>query len=175
LFASACLLAAPPSHAKTDASEVALGAAALIGVAALAHQNQHHKNDKHHDTPEKEAAYERGYRDGLHNASYRPVSEHESAYREGYDAGVYERGNTVRHHDEDEWESDRHAAPKMAMRVCAGEVSESADIDPRDITPVRSTSGGGGNYLVEVASGYRHFTCTVDADGEVRGMRDGKI
>jgi hypothetical protein len=55
----------------------------LIGAAALMHQNQNHKDNKHHDSPEKEAAYERGYRDGLHNSSYRPVQSHESAYREG--------------------------------------------------------------------------------------------
>jgi hypothetical protein len=168
-------IAAQPLRADSDTAKIALGAAALLGTAALVHQNQNHKNDKHHDTPEKEAARERGYQDGLHNASYHPVSAHESSCREGYDSGVHERNNRVHHNRDHEWDEDRHSAPKLAMRACVGEVSDSADLDPRDITAVRSTSGGGGNDLVEVASGYRHYTCTVDADGKVRGMRNGGI
>ena len=175
LVIALALVGATPLQAKTDGAKVALGAAALIGVAALAHQNQHHKDDKHHDTPEKEAAFERGYQDGLHNAKYHPVSAHESSYREGYDSGANERDTRTTHYRDHEWSNDRHTAPRLAMRACVGEVSDSADIDPRDITPVRSVAGGGGNYLVEVASGYRHYTCTVRDDGDVRGMRNGSI
>jgi hypothetical protein len=175
LIAAAGLLAAQPLHADDDAKKIAIGAAALLGTAVLVHQHHHHKEKEHHKEVEKEAAFERGYHDGLYNASYHPGSSHKSSYSEGYEAGVYERNHRVRHNRDHEWESERHGAPKVAMRACIGEVSESADIDSRDITPVRSTSGGGGNYLVEVASGYLHFTCTVDADGDVRGMRNGKI
>ena len=170
------LLATGPLMADNDDKlKIAAGAAAIIGVAALAHQNQHHKDDKHHNTPEKEAAYERGFQDGLHNASYRPAADHESAYREGFDAGADERGLRTGHYRDHEWEEDRHTAPRMAMKACVEEVSSSADIDERDISPVTSRKAGNGDYLVEVASGYRRYTCTVDDDGDVRGMKNGSI
>ena len=172
--ASVSLFAAGPLRADNDAAKIAVGAAAILGVAALAHQNQHHKDDKHHTTSEKEAAYEHGFQDGLHNADFRPDRDHESAYRDGFDAGVDERKLRTGHYRDHEWEEDRHAAPRLAMQACAGEVSDSADISPRDITPVTSRRKGDG-YLVEVASGYRHYTCTVDEDGDIRGMRNGSI
>jgi hypothetical protein len=174
IAASAFLLAATPLRADNDAAKIAVGAAAIHGVAALAHQNQHHKDDKHHNTAEKEAVYERGFQDGLHNASYHPDPNHESSYREGYDAGADERKLRTGHYRDHEWEQDRHAAPRFAMQTCVGEVSSSTNINPRDITPVTSRRSGS-DYLVEVASGYRHYTCTVDGDGEVRGMRNGSI
>lgn len=173
--ASVSLFAAGPLRADNDAAKIAVGAAAILGVAALAHQNQHHKDDKHHNTPDKEAAYERGFQDGLHNAGYRATPDHESSYREGYDAGADERGLRTGHYRDHEWEEDRHSAPRYAMKACVEEVSSSADIDPRDITPVTSRQSSRGDYLVEVASGYRHYTCTVNDDGDVRGMKNGSI
>ena len=164
-----------PAQAKNDGAKIAIGAAALLGAAALVHQNQNHKDDKHHDTPEKEAAFERGYQDGLHNASYRPVAAHESWYSEGYDSGVQDRENRTNHYRDHEWERDRHSAPRIAMSACVGEVSEYADISPRDLSPVRSVEEGDGEYLVEVASGYRHYTCSVDDEGEVDNVRKGTI
>lgn len=158
-----------------DKLKIAAGAAAILGVAVLAHQNQHHKDDKHHNTPEKEAAYERGFQDGLHNASFRPAPDHESSYREGYDAGVDERKLRTGHYRDHEWEGERHKAPRFAMKACVEEVSSSANIDARDVTPVTSRESSNGDFLVEVASGYRHYTCTVDDDGDVRGMRSGSI
>lgn len=173
---AAGLLFAQPLQADDDAKKIAIGAAALIGTAVLVHKSHHHKKEKeHHKEVEKEAAFERGFNDGLYNASYHPGSSHKSSYSDGYEAGVYERNHRVRHNRDHEWEDDRHSAPKFVMRACIEEVSESADIDTRDITPVRSISGGRGNYLVEVASGYAHFTCTVDDDGDVRSMRNGRI
>ena len=173
---SMALLGAAPLRADNDDKlKIAAGAAAIIGVAALAHQNQHHKDDKHHNTPEKEAAYERGFQDGLHNAGYRATPDHESSYSEGYDAGADERKLRTGHYRDHEWEEDRHAAPRYAMKACVEEVSSSADIDVRDITPVTSRTSNNGDYLVEVASGYRRYTCTVDDDGDVRKMRNGSI
>lgn len=173
---SMALLGAAPLRADNDDKlKIAAGAAAIIGVAALAHQNQHHKDDKHHNTSEKEAAYERGFQDGLHNAGYRAAPDHERSYSEGYDAGADEHKLRTGHYRDHEWEEDRHAAPRMAMRACVEEVSSSADIDARDITPVTSRTSNNGDYLVEVASGYRRYTCTVDDDGDIRRMRNGSI
>jgi hypothetical protein len=174
LLVSTSFLASGPLRADNDAAKIAAGAAAILGVAVLAHKNQNHRDDKHHSTPEKEAAYERGYQDGLHNASYRPSSDHESSYREGYDAGVDERGLRTAHNRDHEWEEDRHAAPRFAMKACIEEASSSTDISAHSFVPVTSRKSGG-NYQVEVAAGYRHYTCTVDDEGEVRGMRDGSI
>lgn len=82
------------SSSGTDSSQaaaVALGAAALIGAVALAHNSHQHKDGKHYDDNEKEADYERGYRDGLYATGYHNYSR-SNAYSDGYEAGSRQRG-----------------------------------------------------------------------------------
>lgn len=82
------------SSSGTDSSEaaaVALGAAALIGAVALAHNSHQHKDGKHYSDNEKEADYERGYRDGLYSTGYHNYSR-SNAYSDGYEAGSRQRG-----------------------------------------------------------------------------------
>lgn len=71
-------------------------AAAIIGAIAMSHKSHHHDDDKHHDDPNKEAEYERGYRDGLYNSSYHNYSNTEN-YRKGYEAGVKQRRQETSH------------------------------------------------------------------------------
>jgi hypothetical protein len=69
-------------------AKVAIGAAALLGVAALAHKS-HHRSDKRYDERQS-ADFERGYRDGLYNHPYHNYGDGRE-YSEGYSAGVDER------------------------------------------------------------------------------------
>ncbi|MDX3884088.1 MAG: hypothetical protein QHC65_06675 [Sphingomonas sp.] len=72
------------------AAAVAVGAAALIGVIALAHKSHNHDDGQHYSDSQSEADYERGYRDGLYNQSYHNYSRSD-AYANGYSAGVEQR------------------------------------------------------------------------------------
>jgi len=75
---------------------IAAGAAAIIGAIALAHRSHHHDDGKHYDDANKEAEYERGYRDGLYNSTYHNYSNTRE-YSTGYSAGVEQRKNNTRH------------------------------------------------------------------------------
>jgi hypothetical protein len=79
-------------HHKGDSAAAVAGVAvgaALLG-ALFSHKSDHHEEDKHFDDRQAEADYERGYNDGLHNASYHNYDRSE-AYSSGYQAGVEQR------------------------------------------------------------------------------------
>jgi hypothetical protein len=72
----------------SDGAKVAIGAAALLGIAALAHKS-HHRDDNNYNE-EQTAEFERGYRDGLyHNGLHNYNNSRE--YSHGFDKGESER------------------------------------------------------------------------------------
>jgi hypothetical protein len=163
------------SSGGSSGAEIAgiAGAAALIiGIAALAHDEQHHRDGQHHATSHEESEFERGYRDGVHGEDY--DSRHSSeAYGQGFDAGVKERSNRLSHKSRDEREGPD--APPLAMRGCVGEASANWDINPRDIEVVKTEQPAADDFLVEVAAGHKHGVCEVSAQGNVLFFRDGRI
>lgn len=76
----------------SDGAKAAVAAAAILGIAALAHQSHYHDDGDHRDDARHEADYERGYRDALHG--YR-ASGDSGAYSDGYGAGMRERSAQV--------------------------------------------------------------------------------
>lgn len=74
----------------SDGAKVAVGAAALLGIAALAHKS-HHRDDRNYNE-QQTADFERGYRDGLYNNSFNNYSNNRE-YSDGYNKGVDERRN----------------------------------------------------------------------------------
>lgn len=70
------------------AAAVAVGAAALLGIAALASKS-HHREGRDYDE-RGTAEFERGHRDGLYGQAYHNYSRSD-AYSNGYDSGVRER------------------------------------------------------------------------------------
>ena len=78
-------------HRKSDrAVGAAVGAAALLGIAALASKS-HQRGEKYSDQ-NNTAEYERGYRDGLYNQSFHNYNS-ATAYSDGYTNGVQQRGH----------------------------------------------------------------------------------
>ncbi|MFL6585293.1 MAG: hypothetical protein ACJ8GV_00210 [Luteimonas sp.] len=82
----------PGREGMSDGAKVAVAAAAILGIAALAHASHHHDEGDHRDDARHEADYERGYRDALHG--YRADSDR-GAYSDGYGAGMRERSAQV--------------------------------------------------------------------------------
>jgi hypothetical protein len=70
------------------AAAIAIGAAAILGIAALASKS-HHRDDKYQDE-RSTAEFERGYRDGLYNHAYHNYGRSD-AYSHGFEEGVRER------------------------------------------------------------------------------------
>ena len=69
---------------------IAVGAAALLGLAVLASKS-HHREDRDYDERQT-AQFERGYRDGLYNQPYHNY-ENSNEYSHGYTKGVDQRGH----------------------------------------------------------------------------------
>lgn len=78
-------------HKSNDsAAAAAIGAAALLGVVALASKS-HHREDRYTDAAST-AEFERGFRDGLYNQSYHNY-DRSDGYSHGYEQGVRQRGH----------------------------------------------------------------------------------
>lgn len=76
-------------HDKNDkAAAVAAGAAAILGLAVLAHKS-HHRDELDYNV-DQTAAFERGFRDGLYNMPFHNYGN-SSEYSFGYTRGVEER------------------------------------------------------------------------------------
>lgn len=92
------------SSSKSDggdkAAAIAVGAAALIGVLALAHKSHNHEDGKHSADDAADAAFERGYRDGLYSQDYHNYDRSDD-YSKGYSEGVSQRGRETEHRDYD--------------------------------------------------------------------------
>ncbi len=76
------------SSGGNKAVGVAVGAAALLGILALASKS-HHRDDKNYDERQT-ADFERGFRDGLYNNSYHNY-DNRREYSDGYSKGVKQR------------------------------------------------------------------------------------
>lgn len=88
-----CGRTASTSGGKSDnTAGVLLAAAAIIGVAALAHKSNHHDNNQHSNDSQNEADFEKGYRDGLYNQPYDTYADNNS-YQQGYTSGSRDRSN----------------------------------------------------------------------------------
>jgi len=72
------------------AAAVAVGALALLGIAAMEHKSHHHDDNRHDDSSNTEADFERGYRDGLYNQPYN-ANQASTQYGEGYSSGQKDR------------------------------------------------------------------------------------
>lgn len=84
--------ASADNKSSNAAAAVALGAIAILGVAALEHKSHHHDDNQHGNDSGSESEFERGYRDGLYNQNY-DENRASSAYGDGYSSGMKDRQN----------------------------------------------------------------------------------
>jgi hypothetical protein len=77
---------------NTGAAVGAVAAGALIAalIASSSHKSGNHDDGQHYSDSQKEADYERGYRDGLHHNQYHASGDRDS-YSSGYQNGVDQR------------------------------------------------------------------------------------
>lgn len=78
------------SSGVSDGAKVAIAAAAIIGVAALAHKSHENDKDRNEQSPQDVAEFDRGYRDGLYHQSYHNYNN-TSNYSDGYQRGSEKR------------------------------------------------------------------------------------
>ena len=169
--ALALQICAGPSFALSDEEKTALAAAAILGVAALAHNQNHYHEGYAPKGAEQKAAFERGYRDGVHNEPY--DSRHSSMdYGQGYDAGHKERENRLAH------KSNNVAGTKVphaALKSCVEDAASAMSVAAHDVHPVKAGQEGSDTYYIEVASGHRHLVCQVNSQGQIFDTRYGRL
>ena len=115
------------SDKDNSAAAVAIGAAAIIGAVALAH-NSHHRDDKHGQDSKSVAEFDRGYRDGLYNQPYHNYSS-TTAYSDGYNAGNTDRYERTSYRPQHGRYSGYH--PYVSLDDLVGGSAASADVQLR--------------------------------------------
>ncbi|RDV07412.1 hypothetical protein DXH95_08720 [Sphingorhabdus pulchriflava] len=95
---------------------VAVGAAAILGAIALSHKSDHHNDSNHYNDSQREADYERGYRDGLYNQAYHNYGRSD-AYSDGYSSGVEQRGH------ETSYRNNNHHSGGYVANVYVGDLN----------------------------------------------------
>lgn len=159
-----------PATAMGQDDKNALAAAAILGLAALAH-HQHHDRDGATQDAEYRAMFERGYRDGLYNEPY-DTRHSSTAYANGYDAGHKERANNLAYKTSN---IGGVKVPQAAINGCANEVANSMNVGLRDVHIIKAGQEGGDNFYIETAVGHRHMICGSNGAGQVFNLRDGRL
>lgn len=166
----ALTMSTAPVRADDEAAAIA-GAIAIIGLAALAHNKNHYQEGYRPNGENETAAFERGYRDGLHNEPY--DSRHSStAYGQGFDAGQKERSNRLAHKQRD---IAGVKVPAAAAQSCVNEASSSWGVGRHDVHIVNAGQEGADNFYIELASGHRHVICGSNSQGQVFNFRNGRM
>lgn len=78
------------SQQLSDGAKVAIAAAALLGMAALAHKSHESDRQRADQSPQDVAEFERGYRDGLYHQGYHNYNNRPE-YSDGYQQGSQKR------------------------------------------------------------------------------------
>ncbi|ANU07601.1 hypothetical protein [Paraurantiacibacter namhicola] len=156
-------------HHRVSGGEVlgAVAGAALIGVLAT-HKSHHHDDDKHHEDRKAEQDYERGYTDGLHNASYHNY-DRSDAYSSGYQAGVDERNaNLSHHHNRGGYASVARIDDLRDARAAGG----MTELEARGFRQVDNFTSGDTRYSIQYNSATRQCVQVTIADGRFYDIRD---
>lgn len=166
------IMGATQAFAKPSKEDIE-GALLLLGVAALAHNENHYQAGREPSGAQDTADFERGYRDGLHNYDYNAGSS-AYAYGDGYSAGMKERENRAA-------PRRAHAAgttgtvPHDVLRGCAGAVADALGVGIHDVQIVASEKQAENVFLVEAAVGHKHMSCVMDGVGVPQSVVDGHI
>jgi hypothetical protein len=154
-----------------DKGKVALGALAILGVAALAHNQNHYREGYQPNGANETAEFERGYRDGLHNEPFDPYRS-STAFAQGYDAGHKERANQLAHKNH---HSQGTKVPRAALNSCISDAAAAMNVGGRDISVIKANQEGSDNFYIEVASGHKHLVCAVNSQGKIFDTRYGRL
>jgi len=157
-------------QAKPNEEAVA-GALVLLGIAALAHHDQHYRDGYSPQNANQTADFERGYRDGLHGYDY-DSARSSVDYGQGYDAGHAERANRRVSERQD---SEGPSVPPIAMQGCAKIVAGNFGVGLHDVQITRTVQRGPNDFLVEAAVGHDFMTCVMGDNGQVVDVTGGPM
>ena len=155
-------------HHKGNATAAvgAVAGAAILG-ALLSHKSHHHEDNQHMSDQKAEADYERGYTDGLHNASYHNY-DRSDAYSSGYTAGVDERNANLSHHH-----GRGGYAPAVSYMDLKGARASAIDtMSSRGFRQVDNFTSGNTRYSIQYNARTNQCVQVTVADGRLYDLRD---
>jgi hypothetical protein len=152
-----------PVAAKPSGDDIA-GALLLLGIAELAHGAHNYPKGWEPKGAKETADFERGYRDGNHNAEY-DARQSDRAYGEGYSAGMKDRDHVLAHRKNAE--GGEKGVPAAALTGCAKAVAGNYGIGTHKVHVVKSVRRGANDFLVETAVGHDHMSCVMGNNGTV--------
>jgi len=148
-----------------NGTKAAIAAAALLGIAALSHHDGHYQEGTRYHRHEDKAEFERGYRDGLHNARQNDYNR-TRAYRDGFKAGQHERDQRISHNQPNRWERNHHVADGRMKHKACHEAEKHWGLPRGSATPVSSTHNEkNGHYRITVTAGYHSGVVVMDSNG----------
>ncbi|WP_298833079.1 hypothetical protein [uncultured Piscinibacter sp.] len=163
----------PATEASKDrgmstGAKVALGAAALLGVAALAHRS-HERDQEKHKNEQQVAEYERGYRDGLYHQPYHDYNRSPS-YVDGFHAGQQKRDAETSYRSPYGHHSG-HAA-FVNLNDLVGSRGSSADdaLHRRGFVSMGGYKSGSRSFSTWWSASTRQCVQAVTADGRIQAI-----
>ena len=156
----------------------AAGAAVVVGigaalVAALA-SNHHHQDDHgDHDSDSRDyrAQYDRGFSDGLHNASYHNY-DRSDGYSNGYDAGVQQRDHNLRHRRGRPNRGGYHQSVNVSDLNGARAAGAMRELERRGFRQVDNFTSGNTRYSIQWRADSRQCVQATIAEGRIYDIRD---
>lgn len=154
------------SDGAATAIAVGLGAALIGGLIA---SRSHHRGeqDQNHNQQQR-AEFDRGYTDGLHNASYHNYNNADE-YSRGYEAGVDEREANLRHHQRRGGYQEAAQWQDLIGSRAAGGMEE---LERRGFTQVDNFASGTARYSIQWRAASRQCLQVIVADGRLENITD---
>jgi hypothetical protein len=121
----------------SQGAQVAIAAAAILGVAALAHKSHENSKERANQSPDEVAEFERGYRDGLYHQSYHNYNNRRD-YSDGYQKGQEARASETAYRSNQSHHSGYSAYVNVNDLVGARAAGAEGDLQARGF---RNTSG----------------------------------
>jgi hypothetical protein len=148
------------------AAAIAIGAAAILGAAALAHQS-HQRDERHGQDSKSVAEFDRGYRDGLYHQSYHNYNNTQ-AYSDGYNEGQQQRHEQTSYRPNHGRYSGYH--PYVSLDDLVGARASSADsaFRERGFRDVGGYKQDNKSYVTWYNASTRQCVSAVTRDGRIK-------
>lgn len=148
-----------------------VGAIALIAALA-SHKSGHHDDGQHYADQQREAEYERGYNDGLHNEAYHNYSRSDN-YSSGYQNGVQQRRTNTSYRDNHRWGAGYAPSVNVSDLVGARGAGAESELQSRGFRNVDGfQSGGNGKGTIWWNARTQQCLQGIVVDGYVDSLTD---
>ena len=159
-------------HMGSDAGTVAaVGVGAALLGALIGGSKSHHEDGNDYSSNDR-AEFDRGYRDGLHHASYHNYSRSD-AYSDGYQKGADERVANLNHHSN---RHHRHGGYRQSAQFAdltnARAAGGMSTLEQRGFRQVDNFTSGNTRYSIQWQPETRQCVQVTIADGRFYNLQD---